>query len=98
MNTKKKRISARQPSQQKSRLVVCIRNDGYDGSLDIGKIYAVLPDVEATKFGRIRVIDNEEEDYLYPAEFFIPVELSGSMKKSLSAPRKATWVHAASRP
>jgi hypothetical protein len=96
MNAMKKRTSARQSRRPKNKLVVCIRNDGYEGSLDIGKVYAVMPDAQATKFGRIRVVDNEEEDYLYPTEFFIPVELSRPVKKSLSTPRKVTLAHAAS--
>jgi len=65
--------------------VVCIRNDGYEGSLDIGKVYVLLPDHKAAKYGRVRIVDNEGEDYLYPVEFFMPVELSKPAKQAASA-------------
>lgn len=68
-----------------SSFVVCVRNDGYEVSLDIGKVYVTLPDVKAAKYGRIRVIDEEGEDYLYPVEFFMPVELSKPAKAAMSA-------------
>jgi hypothetical protein len=96
MNAMKKRTPIGKSPPRKNRLVACIRNDGYEGSLDIGKVYAVLPDAQAPKYGRIRVVDNEEEDYLYPADYFIPVELSKPVKKSLSTLRKTPLVRAAS--
>lgn len=64
---------------------MCVRNDGYEASLDIGKVYVTHPDVKATKFGRVRIVDNEDEDYLYPVEYFMPVELSKSAKDAASA-------------
>jgi hypothetical protein len=76
----KKRPKGRRQGPKK-KLVVCLRNDGYEASLDIGKVYVVLPDAQAGKYGRIRVVDNEEEDYLYPVEYFIPAELSKPAKK-----------------
>ena len=76
----------RQPKRsEKTSFVVCIRNDGYEGSLDIGKVYVLLPDNKAAKYGRIRIVDNECEDYLYPVEFFMPVELSKPAKQAASA-------------
>jgi len=65
--------------------VVCVRNDGYESSLDIGKVYLIIPDAKAAKFGRVRIVDNEEEDYLYPVEYFMPVELSESARDAASA-------------
>ena len=65
--------------------VVCVRNDGYEASLDLGKLYVALPDVKASKYGRIRIVDNENEDYLYPSEYFLPVELSRPVLQALSA-------------
>ena len=65
--------------------VVCIRCDGYEGSLDIGKIYVVLPDRAASKYGRVRIVDNEGEDYLYPVEYFMPVQLSKSAQQAVAA-------------
>ena len=56
------------------RYVVCIRNEGYEESLELRKIYQTLEDREAEKDGLIRVID-EDEDYLYPTSWFLPIEL-----------------------
>jgi hypothetical protein len=59
------------------KYVRCIKNAGYEASLEIGKVYRTLP---ATKLeqsdGLIRVIDNEGEDYLYDSEYFEPVDLN----------------------
>lgn len=56
-------------------LVVCTKNSGYEVSLELRKLYEVVPDVDAEKHGQVRVIDESGEDYLYPKSFFIPVEL-----------------------
>jgi hypothetical protein len=34
-------------------------------------IYQVLPDESAAISNYVRVVDNEGEDYLYPAEYFM---------------------------
>ncbi len=54
----------------KSRFVICIKSDDPD-LLTPRRIYEVLPDENAAKSNYIRVIDNEGEDYLYPADYFI---------------------------
>jgi hypothetical protein len=75
----------KKPKQKQISFVACVRNDGYEASLEIGKVYVVLPDAKAVKFGRIRVIDESEEDYLFPAEYFLPVELSKPARDAASA-------------
>ena len=45
---------------------VCIKNEDYPASLEVGKIYRTLPDGGATRHSLIRVIDESAEDYLYP--------------------------------
>jgi hypothetical protein len=47
------------------------------------KIYRVLPDEDAAVDGDIRVVDESGEDYLYPAEWFVPIELPQAVEKSL---------------
>jgi hypothetical protein len=54
--------------------VLCIRNEGTD-DLELRKVYQVLPDRAATREGLVRLIDESGEDYLYPAEYFVPVKL-----------------------
>jgi hypothetical protein len=55
--------------------VVCINNASYDASLEVRKLYELLPDDEAAKTGQVRIIDESGEDYLYPKSLFAPVEL-----------------------
>jgi hypothetical protein len=65
------------------RFVVCINNAEYPASLELHKIYRVLPDEEAAREGDIRVVDESGEDYLYPAEWFVPIELPREIERSL---------------
>lgn len=62
---------------------VCINNSAYPASLVRHKIYRVLPDVEATEEGDLRIIDESEEDYLYPAEWFILMDVPHEVEASL---------------
>jgi hypothetical protein len=55
--------------------VLCVRNDNYPASLELRKVYRVLPDEDASAHDLIRVIDESGEDYLYPQELFVTVEL-----------------------
>jgi len=66
-------------------LVLCMRNDGYEASLERRKIYQALPDREAAKHEQIRVIDESGEDYLYPARFFVSIRLSPPVRKAVLA-------------
>ena len=63
---------------------VCINNDSYPASLEVGKIYRTLPDDGATRHNLLRVIDESTEDYLYPDAFFLPIELTAEIEKALS--------------
>lgn len=63
------------------RLVVCVKNDGYLVSLELRKLYVALADAQAAKLGQLRVIDESGEDYLYPQEFFVAVELPQSLRR-----------------
>jgi hypothetical protein len=66
-----------------SGFVVCINNAGYPASLELHKIYRVLPDHDAVRGGDVRIVDESGEDYLYPAAWFVPVELPRRVKTSL---------------
>lgn len=65
------------------QFVVCINNAGYPASLELHKIYRVLPDEDAAADDDIRVVDESGEDYLYPATFFAPIKVSDEIEKSL---------------
>ena len=68
---------------KEARFAVCVNNADYPASLELHKIYRVLPDDEAELDGDIRVVDESGEDYLYPAEWFVPIELPQAVEKSL---------------
>jgi hypothetical protein len=65
------------------KFAVCISNADYPASLELHKIYRVLPDEDAATEGDIRVVDESGEDYLYPAAYFVFVDLPKSVEKSL---------------
>ena len=65
------------------RFVVCINNTEYPASLELHKIYRVLPDEDAALDGDVRVIDESGEDYLYPADWFVPIEFPREVERSL---------------
>lgn len=46
-------------------------------------IYQVLPDAGAAKSNYLRVIDNEGEDYLYPAEYLRFLNLPDEIERVL---------------
>jgi len=68
----------------KKHFMICIDNQGYEASLEIRKLYEVLPDKTAEKYHRIRVIDESGEDYLYPENFFSPIRLPLATKQKLA--------------
>ena len=81
----RKRSSSRNRSTAgKQHFAVCVRNDDYPASLELRKLYRVLDDEFATEHGLIRVIDESGEDYLYPGDFFVRVELPASVEKTLA--------------
>ncbi len=55
--------------------VLCISNEKYPVSLEARKIYQCIPDTQAEAHGQIRVIDESGEDYLYPVDLFLPIEI-----------------------
>jgi len=67
------------------RFVLCIRNDGCN-DLELRKVYQVIADSDAAKEGYIRIIDESGEDYLYPADYFVPIELPTGAAKALTVP------------
>jgi ribosomal protein S18 acetylase RimI-like enzyme len=58
-----------------TEFVICVRNDDYAASLELRKIYRTLSDADANGHKMLRVIDESGEDYLYPRNFFVPVQL-----------------------
>ncbi len=64
--------------------MICVNNEGTPASLEVGKVYRVLPTEKiARDTGMIRVIDESGEDYLYSADQFMPVRLPQAAKRAL---------------
>jgi hypothetical protein len=57
------------------RFLFCVKNEGYPTSLEARKVYQALPDAVAAARGFVRVIDESGEDYLYPSDRFVAIEL-----------------------
>ena len=62
---------------------LCLNNEGCAASLEIGKVYRVIQDDEATSHGYIRVIDESGEDYAYTASRFHLIQLHIAVEKAL---------------
>jgi hypothetical protein len=65
------------------KFAVCIQSDDAD-LLTPRMNYHVLPDESAAKSDYVRVIDNEGEDYLYPAKYFMFLDLPQEIERALS--------------
>ena len=63
--------------------VVCLDNAGYRASLELHKIYRVVPDTDAAREGNLRIVDESGEDYLYPASRFAPIKVPSAVEESL---------------
>jgi len=62
---------------------VCIQNDGFRASLEKMKIYEIIPDEIARKHHQYRVVDESGEDYLYPEELFVVIDLPEAVEKAV---------------
>ena len=62
---------------------ICVNNSGYLASLELHKIYRVLPDDDAAVDGDLRIVDESGEDYLYPASYFVLVDLPQDTERVL---------------
>jgi hypothetical protein len=64
-------------------LVVCVKNEGYEVSLERRKIYVSIADEQAQNHKLIRVIDESGEDYLYPRKMFMPISLPQPVRRAV---------------
>ena len=62
---------------------LCINNEGYAASLEVGKLYQILPDDDAASHGYIRVIDESGEDYGYSNDRFFPIKIPEALERTL---------------
>jgi len=72
----------KRPKQQ-VLFAVCINNKKYEASLDVGKLYRVVPDENAESHGYLRVVDESGEDYGYSAERFFRLDVPRPLERAL---------------
>jgi hypothetical protein len=64
-----------------SQIAICVDNSQYPVALELLKLYEVIPDKDAAADGDVRVIDESGEDYLYPADCFVLVDLPQGVER-----------------
>jgi hypothetical protein len=69
----------------RERFAVCVENEGYPASLELWKIYRVVPDPDAESHQQVRVVDESGEDYVYPRGLFCPVDLPVNLRRRYPA-------------
>ena len=70
--------------KHRPQYVVCVRVED-DQDLEVRKVYRVLPDQRAAADGHLRVVDESGEDYLYPSDWFISVDVPKEAEGALAA-------------
>jgi len=73
----------KKPRKAAVRFAVCIKNKGYEASLERGKLYRIVPDEEAEAHGYLRIVDESGEDYGYAASRFFSIDLPKPLEKAL---------------
>jgi len=73
--------------KREAQFVICVVNKGYPAALELRKIYQVVPDKAASRLHQVRVIDESGEDYLYPEDYFVAVQLPQAVERAV---RRAT--------
>jgi hypothetical protein len=68
----------------KARFAICIDNAEYPASLELHKLYRVIADEDAKKDGDLRIIDESGEDYIYPNDYFLLVDIPRGTAQSLN--------------
>ncbi len=66
-----------------TRFAICINNAGYVDDLKVRTVYQLLPDESAARSNYVRVIDETGEDYLYPANLFVLIEVPREVEEAL---------------
>ena len=65
------------------KYVICLSNEGYAASLEVRKLYELMPDAKAEARHCLRILDEDGEDYVYPENLFMAMEVSESVSRAL---------------
>ncbi len=72
-------------SEETKQFAVCLNNNDYPASLEVGKLYRVIADDQASAEGYLRVVDESGEDYAFAANRFYLVQLPAAVEEALLA-------------
>jgi hypothetical protein len=76
-------------ADQTLQFALCLDNEGYQASLEVGKLYRMIPDDEAAAHGYVRIVDESGEDYAFRAGRFHVVHLPAFIGQVLLAASQA---------
>ena len=66
-----------------SQFAVCINNEGYKASLEVGKLYRLIPDQDAASHEYLCIVDERGKDYGYAADRVFPLEVPQALADAL---------------
>ena len=69
--------------ESRPHFAVCVRNAGNEASLEVRKLYEIVPDADAERDGMLRIIDESGEDYLFSADFFVVAPLPEAVEEAV---------------
>jgi hypothetical protein len=72
-------------NQEAIQFALCLNNEGYKASLEVGKLYRFIEDGTATAHGLIRVIDESGEDCAFSSDRFYLIQLPQEIEATLLA-------------
>lgn len=76
-------ISLMSEQTEKRQFAICVNNDGYEDDLKLRTVYQVLPDETAARSSYVRIVDETGEDYLYPATYFVMIDVPQEAETAL---------------
>jgi len=62
---------------------ICVSDGGYEDDLKVRTVYRILPDESAARSNYVRIVDETGEDYLYPADYFMPITLTEQIAQAI---------------
>lgn len=81
-------ISTMANNKSRANFVVCVSNEGCD-DLTAWKVYRVMPGAKAAEEDYPRIVDDSGEDYLYPAQPFVEVDVPQAAEDALRLAEKS---------
>ena len=71
------------PKRRYPYFAICVQNHGHEPSLQIGKVYRIIKAEKGDRATDVRVVDEEGEDYLYDAKWFVAVDVPRAARQAI---------------